>query len=43
MTGGQATFGDAMLATLVGPIVFVVVLVLVDFFLGPVIGVSAGV
>ncbi len=38
VTGGTATFGDAMLATLVGPVVYVVVLFLADFFLGPVAG-----
>ncbi len=41
VTGGRATFGDAMLATLIGPVVYVVVLVAVDFFLGAVLGMSA--
>jgi hypothetical protein len=38
ITGGKSTFGDAMVATLFGPIVYVVVLVVVDFFLGALIG-----
>ena len=41
VTGGKATFGEAMLATLFGPIVYAVTLVLVDFLLGGLIG-SAG-
>jgi hypothetical protein len=41
VTGGKATFGEAMLATLFGPIVYAVTLVVVDFLLGGVIG-SAG-
>jgi len=36
-TGGKATFGEAMLATLAGPIVYIIVTFLVDF-LGAVIG-----
>jgi hypothetical protein len=41
ITGGKGTFGEAMLATLLGPIVYVVTLILVDFFLGSFIGSSA--
>ena len=38
LTAGESTFGDAMLATLVGPIVYFVVTLLVDYFLGALIG-----
>ena len=41
VTGGKATFGDAMIATLFGPIVYAVTLIIVDFFLGALIGSSA--
>jgi hypothetical protein len=41
ITGGKSTFGDAMVATLVGPIVYFVILVVVDFFLGTLIGSGA--
>ena len=41
ITGGKSTFGDAMVATLVGPIVYFVVLIAVDFFLGTLIGPGA--
>jgi hypothetical protein len=41
VTGGKSTFGDAMVATLVGPIVYIVILVVVDFFLGALIGSAA--
>ncbi len=41
ITGGKATFGDALLATLAGPIVYAVVTFLVDFFLSTLIGSSA--
>jgi hypothetical protein len=41
VTGGKATFGEAMGATLLGPIVYVIVLFIVDFFLGAVIGHTA--
>ncbi len=41
LTGGKATFGDALLATLAGPIVYFVVTFIVDFFLSAVIGSSA--
>ncbi len=41
MTGGKSTFGDAMVATLIGPIVYFVVLIAVDFFLGTLIGSGA--
>ena len=34
VTGGKATFGDALLATLAGPIVYFIVVFLVGFFLG---------
>ena len=37
-TGGKATFGDAMLATLAGPIVYFVVVFLVGFFFSAVVG-----
>jgi hypothetical protein len=35
---GKATFGEAMAATLLGPVVYIVVLVAVDIFLGGLIG-----
>ncbi len=41
ITGGKATFGDALLATLAGPIVYFIVTFVVDFFLSAVIGTSA--
>jgi hypothetical protein len=41
ITGGKSTFGDAMVATLVGPIVYFVILIVVDFFLGTLIGSGA--
>ena len=41
ITGGKATFGDALLATLAGPIVYFVVTFIVDFFLSAIIGSSA--
>jgi hypothetical protein len=41
VTGGKATFGEAMVATLFGPIVYAITLIVVDFLLGAVIG-SAG-
>lgn len=41
LTGGKSTIGDAMLATLFGPIVYIIVLAAVDFFLGALIGSSA--
>ncbi len=34
ITGGKASFGGALLATLAGPIVFAIVTFVVDFFLG---------
>ncbi len=40
-TGGHATFGEALLATLAGPIVYFIVTFLVDFFLSAVIGSTA--
>lgn len=41
LTGGKSTIGDAMLATLFGPIVYIIVLAIVSFFLGTVIGGTA--
>ena len=41
ITGGRSTFGDAMVATLVGPIVYFVILIAVDFSLGALIGSGA--
>jgi hypothetical protein len=41
VTGGKGTFGEAMLATLFGPIVYAVTLILVDVFLGTIIGPGA--
>jgi hypothetical protein len=41
VTSGKSTFGEAMLATLFGPIVYGIVLVVVDFFLGAIIGSGA--
>ena len=41
ITGGESTFGDAMVATLFGPIVYAVTLIVVDYFLGALIGSGA--
>ncbi len=41
VTGGKATFGEAMIATLFGPIVYAITLFIVGYFLGTVIGSSA--
>jgi hypothetical protein len=41
VTAGKSTFGEAMLATLLGPIVYAIVLVGVSFFLGAIIGSTA--
>lgn len=41
ITGGKATFGDALLATLAGPIVYIIVSFLVGFFLSSSIGSAA--
>jgi hypothetical protein len=41
VTGGKATFGDAMIATLFGPIVYAITLFIVGYFLGAAIGSSA--
>ncbi len=41
VTGGRATFGEAMSATLGGVIVYALTVVLVGFFLGAVIGPAA--
>lgn len=38
ITSGRATFGQALLATLAGPIVYFIVIFLVNFLLGGVIG-----
>lgn len=38
LTGGKGTFGEAMLATLAGPIVYFIVSFLVGYFLSAVIG-----
>jgi hypothetical protein len=38
VTGGKATFGEAMIATLFGPIVYAITLVAVDFLLGGLVG-----
>jgi hypothetical protein len=43
VTGGKATFGEAMVATLLGLIVYAVVLVGISFLLGALIGPGAGV
>jgi len=39
--GGRATFGEAMIATLFGPIVYAVTLAIVGYFLGALIGSTA--
>ena len=41
VTGGKATFGEAMLATLAGPIVYFIVSFLVGYFLSSLIGAVA--
>jgi len=41
VTGGKATFGEAMIATLFGPIVYAVTLIIVGYFLGGLIGSTA--
>jgi hypothetical protein len=41
VTAGKATFGEAMIATLFGPIVYAITLIIVDFFLGTLIGSTA--
>jgi hypothetical protein len=38
VTAGESTLGDAMLATLFGPIIYLVTLFLVNYFLGPLVG-----
>lgn len=43
VTSGRSTFGEAMLATLFGPIVYAVTLIVVDYFLGAIIGGEASV
>ena len=40
VTGGRSTFGEAMIATLFGPIVYVITLFVVDFLLGAITGSS---
>ncbi len=41
VTAGKASFGDALLATLAGPIVYIIVAFIVDLFLGALIGSTA--
>ena len=41
VTGGKATFGEAMIATLFGPIVYAVTLIVVGYLLGALIGSAA--
>ena len=41
IAGSKASFGDALLATLAGPIVYALVVLVVDFTLGSIIGSSA--
>jgi len=41
VTGGRSTFGEAMVATVLGPIVFFIVLVGVDLFLKGILGGAA--
>jgi len=41
ITGGKSSLGNAMASTLLGPIVYAIVLFVVDFFLGAIIGSSA--
>ena len=38
VTSGRSTFGEAMVATLFGPIVYAVTLFVADYFLGAIIG-----
>jgi len=40
VTGGRSTFAEAMIATLFGPIVYVITLFVVDFLLGAITGSS---
>ena len=41
VTGGKATFGEAMIATLFGPIVYAITLFIVGYLVGALIGSSA--
>jgi hypothetical protein len=41
VTAGKSTFGEAMLATLFGPVVYAIVLIGVSFFLSTIIGSGA--
>ena len=41
IAGGKASFGDALLATLAGPIVYALVIFVVDFALGGILGSAA--
>ncbi len=41
VTGGKATFGEAMIATLFGPIVYAVTVIIVGYLLGSLIGSTA--
>ena len=43
VTGGRSTFGEAMVATVLGPIVFFIVLVGVDLFLKGILGGAASI
>jgi hypothetical protein len=38
VTAGESTLGDAMVATLFGPIIYAVTLFLVNYLLGPLVG-----
>lgn len=40
VTAGKSTLGDAMVATLFGPIVYAITLFAMDFLLGPLVGSS---
>jgi hypothetical protein len=41
VTAGKSTLGEAMIATLLGPIVYALTVIVVDFFLGAIIGAGA--
>jgi hypothetical protein len=43
VTSGRSTFGEAMLATLFGPIIYAITLFVADTFLGAIIGGAASV
>jgi ABC-type uncharacterized transport system permease subunit len=42
LTSGESTFGDAMTATLFGPIVYVIALFIFDYFVGATMWAAAG-